>query len=276
MDPRDGGILALANWPRVNANEPGDAPGLRAPEPRDRRHLRAGLDLQGVHGRGRARAEGGHARHRVQPRADDHGRRPRDRRVAPARLRHAQHAPDPRAVLQRRRDHDRPAARLQGLRQVGAPLRLRPADRDRPAGRGAGHRAPARALLRLLDGQPADRPGHRGHADADGDRLLRDRQRRDPAPGAHDRVRRRPRGAQAGGPPGDLRGDRVVAAADARGRARPGRHRLRRGDPRLPAGRQDRHGGEARPGHRRLLREQVRVLVRRLRSGQDSRSCSSR
>jgi cell division protein FtsI (penicillin-binding protein 3)/stage V sporulation protein D (sporulation-specific penicillin-binding protein) len=26
MDPRDGSILALANWPRVNANQPGDAP----------------------------------------------------------------------------------------------------------------------------------------------------------------------------------------------------------------------------------------------------------
>src|SRR5215213_4688962 len=26
MDPRDSGILALANWPRVNANQPGDAP----------------------------------------------------------------------------------------------------------------------------------------------------------------------------------------------------------------------------------------------------------
>jgi cell division protein FtsI (penicillin-binding protein 3) len=26
MDPRDGGILALANWPRVNANAPGQAP----------------------------------------------------------------------------------------------------------------------------------------------------------------------------------------------------------------------------------------------------------
>ena len=26
MDPRDGAILALANWPQVNANAPGDAP----------------------------------------------------------------------------------------------------------------------------------------------------------------------------------------------------------------------------------------------------------
>jgi len=26
MDPRDGSVLALANWPRVNANQPGDAP----------------------------------------------------------------------------------------------------------------------------------------------------------------------------------------------------------------------------------------------------------
>ena len=75
--------------------------------------------------------------------------------------------------------------------KLGAPLRLRPADRDRPAGRGAGHRAPARALLRLLDGQPADRPGHRGHADADGDRLRGDRQRRHPAARAHRRVGRR-------------------------------------------------------------------------------------
>ena len=44
----------------------------------------------------------------------------------------------------------------------------------------------------------------------------------------------------------------------------------------LRAGRQDRHGGEARPGHGRLLREQVRLLVRRLRARQAARSCSSR
>ena len=30
MDPRDGGILALANWPRVNANDPGGAPPKRS------------------------------------------------------------------------------------------------------------------------------------------------------------------------------------------------------------------------------------------------------
>ena len=26
MDPRNGALLALANWPRVDANDPGDAP----------------------------------------------------------------------------------------------------------------------------------------------------------------------------------------------------------------------------------------------------------
>ena len=37
MDPNSGAILALANWPRVNANALEEAPRLRAPEPRDRR-----------------------------------------------------------------------------------------------------------------------------------------------------------------------------------------------------------------------------------------------
>ena len=70
----------------------------------------------------------------------------------------------------------------------------------------------------------------------------------------------------AQGPPDHLRGERRVRAPDARGRARPRRHRLRRGDQGLRAGRQDRHGPEARPGHRRLLARQVRRLVRRLRA----------
>ena len=36
MDPRDGSILALANWPRVNANKLYEAPDVRDDEPRDR------------------------------------------------------------------------------------------------------------------------------------------------------------------------------------------------------------------------------------------------
>ena len=46
---------------------------------------------------------------------------------------------------------------------------------------------PLDAVLGLDDGQPADRPGPLGDADADGRRLLGDRQRRHPAPAAADR-----------------------------------------------------------------------------------------
>ncbi len=74
------------------------------------------------------------------------------------------------------------------------------------------------------------------------------------------------RDAAAPGPPRHHRGDRRLAAQDARGRARPRRHRVRRRHQGLRAGRQDRHGAEARPGHRRLLARQVRRLVRRLRA----------
>ena len=76
---------------------------------------------------------------------------------------------------------------------------------------------------------------------------------------------------------------RRVAAPDARRRVRPGRHRLGRGHRRLRARRQDRHGGEA--GRvRRLLEDEVRVLVRRLRTraapeaarGRDGRRAAGR
>ena len=219
-------ILALANWPRVDANNVGDAPDWATPEPRGRRLLRARLDLQGLHGRRRA---GGR---RSRPDTDfdlpphDRGRRPRDRRGAPARLRHAHGPRDPPEVVQRRHGHDRPAARREALRPLGAPLRLRPADRRRPAGRGAAAScSPREKLLGLLDGQPADRPGPRGHADADGDRLRGDRQRRHPAPAAHGRVGRRRHGGARGPAASSPRRPRRRAARHARGRPRPGRHR---------------------------------------------------
>ncbi len=34
MDPRNGEVLALSNWPRVDANDIGSAPRVRAAEPR--------------------------------------------------------------------------------------------------------------------------------------------------------------------------------------------------------------------------------------------------
>ena len=48
-------------------------------------------------------------------------------------------------------------------------------------GRGAGDRPDARGVLGLEHGQPADRAGPFGDPDPDGQRLRRDRQRRDPA-----------------------------------------------------------------------------------------------
>ena len=99
---------------------------------------------------------------------------------------------------QRRRDHDRPAARRDATSTSGCGASAsasRPASTCRARSRASC--SPLEELLGLLDGQPADRPGHRGHADADGDRLRRDRQRRHPAPAAHRRGRRRARGAQA-------------------------------------------------------------------------------
>ena len=143
MDPRDGvdpRARQLAAGERQRARR---RARLRAPGPRDRRDLRAGLDVQGVHGRRRAARR---ARSRPTPTfnlaADDPGRRPRDRRVAPARLRARcttrqileQSSNVGAITIGQRLGADR-------LRQVGAPLRLRQADRHRPAGRGAGHRA---------------------------------------------------------------------------------------------------------------------------------------
>ncbi len=58
-----------------------------------------------------------------------------------------------------------------------------------------------------------------------------------------------------------------AAADDARGRPRPGRHRLRRRHPALQPGRQDGHGGEAGPDLRRLLQDEVRGVLRGLRAG---------
>ena len=146
---------------------------------------------------GRAGGRQGHAGHAVQPRRRRSSRRPRDPRVEHARPRSTARRADPQGVQQRRRDRDRPAARRQALRLLGAPFGFgKPTGVDLP-GEESGIVLPLVEVLGLLDGQPADRPGHRGHADADGRRLLGDRQRRRAAPAAHRRGRRRRAGARA-------------------------------------------------------------------------------
>ena len=62
-------------------------------------------------------------------------------------------------------------------------------DRDRRSGRVA--RPAAELLVRLDDRQRPDRPGHRRHADPDGGGLRRDRERRRAAAAAPRRARRR-------------------------------------------------------------------------------------
>ena len=65
MDPRNGDLLAMANWPRVNANRVEEAPAVGARQPRGRLHLRARLHLQVVHRRRRARRQGRAPRDRL-------------------------------------------------------------------------------------------------------------------------------------------------------------------------------------------------------------------
>ena len=149
MDPRNGEVLAMANWPRVDANDIGDAPEYARQNRAVGLTLRARLDLQGVHRRGRARGAADHARARsstCRPTIQVADRTIRESHAA--RRRDAHRGRHPRPVVERRHGHDRAAAGHGALRLVGAPLRLRLADRHRPARRGAGHRAAAATSTR--------------------------------------------------------------------------------------------------------------------------------
>ena len=191
MEPHSGAILALANWPRVNANALNESPDYARQNRAVAATYEPGSTFKAF--TFAAALEDGKVTpdSEVQHPARSRRRRPRAPRRRGARLGDAHHERDPQVLLEHRHGADRPPGRHQALRLLDPPLGLRQADRRRPAGRGAGARAPARAVLGRDDGQPADRPGDRGHVDADGRRLRRDRQRRRPAPAAHRRRGRR-------------------------------------------------------------------------------------
>ncbi len=223
MDPRSGALLAVANWPRVDANDPGGAPASALEDRATGFDYEPGSTFKAFTVAGALTGRRRHARHVVRPAAADPGRRPHDPRRRGPRPGDADDRADPVAVQQRRRDHDRRAraarARPRPPGLLDPPLRLRHADRRRPARRGARDRAAARQVVGLVDRQHPDRPGHLGHADADRDRLRRDRQRRHPAPAADRAPRRRPARAAAARAPRHLGPRRRRAAPDARGRA---------------------------------------------------------
>ena len=137
MDPHSGAILALANWPRVNANAPNESPDYARQNRAVGATYEPGSTFKAF--TFAAALEDGKVtpdtKFNIPP---VHGRRPRAPRRRGARLGDAHHERDPQVLLEHRHGADRPPGRHQALRLLDPPLRLRQADRRRPAGRGAG------------------------------------------------------------------------------------------------------------------------------------------
>ena len=174
MDPRTGEVLALANWPRVDANNVGRRARLRAPEPRGPANYEPGSTFKAFTVVGRARGEAG-----ASPARRSTCRR-RSRSPTGPSARRTTGAAGPRRSREILAESSNVGAVMIGLK-LGAKrfdqwVRRfgfgRPTGIDLP-GEERRHRPAAGALLGLVDGQPADRPGPRGHADADGARRTR-------------------------------------------------------------------------------------------------------
>ena len=242
-----------------------------AAQPRDHRHVRAGLDVQARHRLRRAlRGARLAARRRSRCRTSIQVADRVIHDARPARDRAADCCADPRRTR-------RTSARSRSPRTLGPdrlaaldrPLRLRQAHRDRLPRRGGRRRAAAGSLVRLDDRQRPDRPGDRGHPDADGrgyaaiangGAWIAAAPRR--------RGRRRPRQARRNGGVSSRHGRRAGRDDAARRR----RRRAPAPAPQSPATR-----SRARPAPRRsrttrrLLDLEVRRLVRRLRPGEAPR-----
>ena len=210
-------------------------------------------------------------RHDVRPAADDPGRRPHDRGVARRAATVTPHAsptssPSPRTSARSRSGCELGARALRPLDATGS-ASARPTGVEFP-GEEQGIVSRARRLLGLDDGQPADRPGPLGDADADGRRLRGDRQRRHPAHAAADRSTTADRSAEDAGQAGD---QQQTDAAELRARcsracSRPGGTASEVSVPGYTLAGKTGTAQKVDP-RRRLLGDQVRRLVRRLRPG---------
>ena len=141
MDPRTSAILSIANWPRVDANDFAGAPAYAG-------RNRAVESIYEPGSTFKAFTVAGALEDRVVTPSEVFHLPPTiivaDREIEESHPRgtgRPDDVADPRAVLERRHRAHRPAARRRPLRPLGAALRLRPADEDRPAGRADGPRA---------------------------------------------------------------------------------------------------------------------------------------
>ena len=153
MNPQTGEVLALVSLPvvrqqRVRARDLGQ--GVReareeqeqaAHQPRGAGPLPARLDVQARRRDRRARGPQDHAEDAHPDRRLPDARRHPVLRLEPHGLRHVQHLLRVRALVGHVLLPDRGDARRRPARLLGAPVRLRQADRDRPAGRGRRDRA---------------------------------------------------------------------------------------------------------------------------------------
>ena len=267
MDPDSGAILALANWPRVNANALEESPDYA----RQNRAVAATYEPGSTFKAFTVAAalEDGKvdAGHEVQRPAGPRRRRPRAPRRRGPRLGDDDDQRDPQVLLEHRRGADRAHG---SARSRSTPGSTGGASASRPA---STCRARSRASCCRSSSTRA-----RPWATCRSARASRSRRCRWPpptrrSPTAASCARRTSSRPSAASRPRRPAGQRVISEATAasvrkmlEGVARPGRHRVRRRDPGLRPRGQDRHGREG--DQRRVLQGQVRRVVRRLRARQ--------
>ncbi len=142
MDPRTGAILALANWPQVNANDPSAAPEGAIEDRAVGFNYEPGSTFKVV------AVSDGLQRGLITPNTPFNI--PDQIQVANRTIHDDTEHPEetlttarnPRPLQQRRRDQDRCARRSRQLQRMGPSLRLRRAHRGRPARGGKGRPLP--------------------------------------------------------------------------------------------------------------------------------------